>query len=232
MAQFDITLPVWLRDVQAGIPGSVSSCGLALSAVRENEKGTLLPPGYTSIRNIEIVNAVSGTDRYPALVCLADYRGRVVRVTATSKDHLAYEVAYCNDTNSRDNLISRLRGNHSHREVTFRATTRTAREGLANLPVTAAGASEPPAADRTREVSALREIARNYARRKDVTLDEAAGHAARLINDAPGLTAEEEARITAATEAAWLRERERIGRRLVPKGNRRAPVRITGNRWL
>ncbi len=230
MATFDITVPVLIRDVQAGIPGSVSSCGLARTAIRESEKGTLLPPGYTNVRNIEIVNAISGTDRYPALVCLADYRGRVVRITATSRDHLAYEVAYCNDTGSRDNLISRLRGNHSHREVTFRATTRTAREGTANLPVTAAGTSEQPA-DRTREVAALRETARNYARRKDVTLEEATGHAESLLALTP-VTAEEETRIREATQAAWQRERERIDRRLVPAGNRRSPVRITGNRWL
>ncbi len=228
--EFDITLRPRLHEIETGVPGSVSACGIAKVALRAAVKGTLLPAGFTNIRNIEIVSAVSGPNRFPALVCLADYRGRVVRVTATSQDHLAFEIAYCNDADSRDNLVNRLKTSRNSRTLTFHAVTRVAREGTANEPVAVPGAAPP--ADRKRTVTALKEDARNYARRKNITLDEANANTASLLASAPGLTAEETRWIETAVQAAWQRERERAGRGMQPKGNRRAPIRITGNRWL
>jgi hypothetical protein len=229
--EFDITLQPRLHEIETGVPGSVSACGIAKVALREAGKGTLLPAGFTNIRNIEIVSATSGPNRFPALVCLADYRGRVTRVTATSRDHLAFEIAYCNDADSRDQLVNRLKASRSKRTLTFHATTRAAREGTANEPVTAPGTA-PPRNDRKRTVTALKEDARNYARRKDVTLEEANANTAALIASTPGLSAEETSWIETAVQAAWQRERERVSRGMQPTGNRRAPIRITGNRWL
>ncbi len=231
--EFDITLRPRLHEIETGIPGSISACGIAKVALRAAVKGTLLPAGFTNIRNIEIVSAVSGPNRFPALVCLADYRGRVVRVTATSQDHLAFEIAYCNDADSRDNLVNRLKTSRNSRTLTFHAITRVAREGTANQPVTAPGAAAaPPRDDRQRTMTALKEEARNYARRKNVTLDEANANTAALIASTPGLSAGETAWIETAVQAAWQRERERLDRGMRPAGHRRSPVRITGNRWL
>ena len=81
-------------------------------------------------------------------------------------------------------------------------------------------------------MTALKEEARNYARRKNVTLEEASANTASLIASAPGITTEETAWIETAVQAAWQRERERLGRGMRPAGHRRSPVRITGNRWL
>lgn len=232
--RFDIALQPTLREIGAGVPGSLTDCGIAKMAVRENRKGTLLPAGFTNARNFEVVSATRGTNRYPALVCLADYRGHVVRVVATSEDHLAYEIAYCNDVDQRENLTARLRASHHRREIVFHAQTRPVREGTANWPVTAPEAvAAPPADGRMRDVSALREEARNFARRKNVTLAEAQQNAAILLaGSTVDVTAGEAEKIAASTKTAWQRERERLNRGKRPTGRRRAPVRITGNRWL
>jgi hypothetical protein len=150
-------------------------------------------------------------------------------------DHLAFEVAFATDTGvNRENLCERLRMSHTRHEVTFLARYRPVRVGVANRYAGAGDGPPEPSADLHKDaVRDVREAARNFARRKDVTLHDAQVNLRDLAADsAEPMSAEELETVQAGVASAWTRERERLQRGKRAPVKRRSPIRITGDRWL